>query len=84
VKKKPDADQLPADLSFEEALGELESVLDRMETGRLSLDESLAAFRRGASLLKHCQGQLDDTDAKLRILDEEVLKPFSLGNGHEA
>jgi exodeoxyribonuclease VII small subunit len=62
--------------SFETALAEIEHIVVRIESGELSLEESLQAYRRGAELLRHCQGQLDDADRQLRMLDQDALKPF--------
>ena len=62
--------------SFESAVAEIEHIVVRIESGELSLEESLQAYRRGAELLRHCQGQLDEADRQLRILDQEALKPF--------
>ena len=44
-----------ADLSFEQALQELDQLVRQMESGELSLDDSIAAYRRGAELAQHCQ-----------------------------
>lgn len=62
--------------SFETALAEIENIVVRIESGELSLEESLQAYRRGAELLRHCQGQLDEADRQLRMLDQDALKPF--------
>jgi exodeoxyribonuclease VII small subunit len=67
---------LPEKPSFENAVSEIEAIVARIEAGDLSLEESLAAYRRGAELLKHCQGQLDEAEFQLRVLDEDSLKPF--------
>jgi exodeoxyribonuclease VII small subunit len=40
-----------------------------METGKLSLEESLAAYQRGAALLKHCQGALTAAEQKIQVLE---------------
>lgn len=40
-----------------------------MESGRLPLDESLAMYRRGSELLKHCQQQLDAAEREIYILE---------------
>ena len=71
-KTKP----LPEKLPFEAAVAEIEGIVARIETGDLSLEESLAAYRRGAELLRHCQGRLEDAEQQLRILDADALKPF--------
>ena len=64
-------------MSYETALAELESIVARMEGGQLALEDSLAAYQRGAELLKFCQSRLTDAQQKIRVLDADVLKPFS-------
>jgi exodeoxyribonuclease VII small subunit len=44
---------------FEQALEELEALVDQLETGELSLDQSLDRFKRGVELTRHCQSVLD-------------------------
>ena len=65
-------DKLPE--SFEAALAELESLVQGMETGKLSLEESLAAYQRGAVLLKHCQGALAAAEQKIQVLEAGQLQ----------
>lgn len=65
-----------ADLSFEQALDELDALVRRMEAGELGLDDSIAAFRRGAELAQHCQARLAVAEQELRRLDGDVLKPL--------
>ena len=60
--------------SFETALAELESIVQGMEAGKLSLEESLAAYQRGAALLKHCQGALTAAEQKIQVLEAGQLK----------
>ncbi len=60
--------------SFEAALAELESIVQGMETGKLSLEESLAAYQRGATLLKHCQGALAAAEQKIQVLEAGQLQ----------
>lgn len=70
-----------AERSFEEAWAELEAVLERLEGGDLSLDDSVALFERGRSLAAHCQGLLDKAELRVRQLsgeavgDEDALPP---------
>ena len=61
-------------LSFEAALAELESLVQGMESGKLSLEESLAAYQRGAELLKYCEGKLTAAQARVAVLEGELLK----------
>ncbi|MDD2768467.1 MAG: exodeoxyribonuclease VII small subunit [Methylococcus sp.] len=66
--------------SFEEALAELEQLVERMEQGNLPLEESLKLFERGVELTRTCQKSLQDAEQKVQILLEEnslpTLKPF--------
>lgn len=68
------------ELPFEAALTELETIVARMEEGQLTLEQSLAAYQRGAELLKSCQAALQDAQQKVRILEGDTLKAFSGGN----
>ena len=63
--------------SFEAAMAELEGIVERMEDGTLSLDQSLAAYRRGAELVKTCEGALERAKEQVRVLDGELLRPLS-------
>jgi exodeoxyribonuclease VII small subunit len=67
----------PASLTFEKALEELEALVARMEDGKLPLEESLAAYQRGAELVKLCESKLADAQARIAILDGETLRDFS-------
>ncbi|WP_321813341.1 MULTISPECIES: exodeoxyribonuclease VII small subunit [unclassified Paraburkholderia] len=70
------AEPLPE--SYEAALAELDALVARMEGGSLSLEESLAAYRRGAVLVKFCQQQLEKVEQQVRVLDGETLRPVPL------
>jgi exodeoxyribonuclease VII small subunit len=60
-------------LAFEEALAELESIVDTLEKGDLTLEQSLAAFERGVKLTRTCQKALDEAEQKVRILTEKSV-----------
>lgn len=62
--------------NFEQAMRELEGLVTAMEAGQLPLDEALAAYRRGALLVRFCQTRLDDAQQQVRILEGDVLKPY--------
>jgi len=64
--------------SYEAALAELDGLVARMESGSLSLEESLAAYRRGALLVRFCQQQLEKVEQQVRVLDGETLRPVPL------
>ena len=61
-------------LTFEKALEELEALVQRMEDGRLPLEESLAAYQRGAELIKFCEGRLTDAQARIAVLEGGELR----------
>jgi exodeoxyribonuclease VII small subunit len=63
--------------TFEAALAELEKVVADMETGKLSLEESLAAYQRGVELLRQCRSQLEDAQQRVRVLENGALKELS-------
>jgi exodeoxyribonuclease VII small subunit len=65
------------DLTFEQALDQLDQLVRRMESGELGLDESLAAYQRGAELARFCLGRLANAEQQIQKLDENVLNKFS-------
>jgi exodeoxyribonuclease VII small subunit len=62
--------------SLEAALPELEKIVSSMEEGELPLERSLAAYKRGAELLKYCQGALQDAQQQVKVLEDGILKDF--------
>lgn len=64
--------------SYEQAFKELEEIVAQMESGQMSLEESLAAYKRGNSLLAHCQKSLSEVEQQVKILNErQQLAPFN-------
>ncbi len=63
--------------SFESAMADLERLVADMESGRLTLEDSLGAYKRGAELLAFCRERLDDAQQQVRVLEEGVLKDFN-------
>jgi len=65
---------------FEQALSELENLVEQLESGELSLDQSLKHFKRGVELTRHCQGILDQAQQVVEQLidanDESSAIPF--------
>ncbi len=55
-------------LTYEQALGELESLIERIEQGEIGLEESLTEYRRGAALLKRCRGILETAEQQIEEL----------------
>jgi exodeoxyribonuclease VII small subunit len=64
-------------LTFEDALDELEKLVGRMEGGDLSLEQSLAAHKRGLALAQFCQQRLESAQQQVRVLEGEILKNLS-------
>lgn len=65
-------------LHYESAIAELESIVTQLESGQLQLEQSLAAYQRGAELLKLCQQSLADAEQKVSILTEaNALAPYN-------
>ncbi|MCB1555465.1 MAG: exodeoxyribonuclease VII small subunit [Xanthomonadales bacterium] len=66
--------------SFEQSLEELEQLIQRMERGDLSLEDSLAAYERGIALYRTCQSALEHAELRVRQLsdplDADTAKPF--------
>ena len=58
-------------LSFESALGKLESIVESMESGEVPLAELLAKFEEGTKLLKVCEGRLKDAELKIELLKKQ-------------
>lgn len=67
----------PQAASFEAALQELERIVQAMEAGDASLEDSLASYQRGMELLKHCQQALTGAEQKIRMLEDGGLRDFA-------
>ena len=63
------------DPSFEHSLEELEALVERMEDGELSLEESLKTFERGMQLARACQKALDEAEQRIEVLAAEDDQP---------
>ena len=61
----------PDKMTFEQAIEELESIIGRIESGKIGLAESLAEYQRGAALLKRCRGVLEVAEQKIEKLSVE-------------
>ena len=70
----PQPDTKPADSSqiaeFEKSLDELEKLVERMEHGDQSLDDSLQSFERGVALYRNCQGALEQAELRVKLLSD--------------
>jgi exodeoxyribonuclease VII small subunit len=82
MSKKPPSSVQPA--SFEQAMAELEQLVGQMEAGALPLEASVAAYQRGAELVKYCAAQLEKVENQVRVLEGDMLKPFNADGEVEA
>ncbi len=73
------ADAEPFD--FEAAVTELETLVAQLESGKLPLDASLEAYRRGSTLLVACRERLAAVRQHVEMLDGDVLRAFESGDG---
>ena len=60
-----------AKISFETALGKLETIVESMESGEVPLAELLAKFEEGTKLLKVCESRLKDAELKIELLKKQ-------------
>ena len=71
-----------APLDFEQSLAELQQLVERLEAGELSLEESLNAFEQGIRLTRDCQGALGQAEHKVQMLlerdGETRTEPFEV------
>lgn len=72
---------------FEQSLDELEQLVEKMEHGEMSLEDSLAAYERGVGLYRRCQSALEQAELRVRLLsdpeqpqDSEPFAPLPDGN----
>ncbi len=67
---------LKEELTFEQALQELEAIVAKLEAGELTLEESLTLFERGQALATQCNVQLDDASLRVEQLtaDGEIIE----------
>jgi exodeoxyribonuclease VII small subunit len=69
-------------LTFEQALAELEGIVRELENGQIGLEESLAHYEKGVTLLKRCYGQLQQAEQRIVLLrgldsdNQPITQPF--------
>ena len=73
----------PESLSYEQAVAELEAIIDRIENGEIGLEDSLAQFRRGELLLKRCRGVLSIAEQQVRELDMTASREAPAKDDHK-
>ena len=71
-------------VDFEKSLGELEQLVEKMEAGDLTLEQSLEAFERGVKLTRACQQALRNAELKVKALTQEGEEEDLSGGGESA
>jgi len=70
---------------FETSMQALEDLVGKMESGEMTLEESLAAYERGVGLYRRCQGALEQAELRVRLLSDpanpDQARPFDAGDG---
>ena len=82
LRQKPMAKTSPSSAptppaSYEAALEELETLVGRLESGQLPLDQLLTGYQRGAELLKFCRDRLEAVENQIKVLEGNELKPWN-------
>lgn len=57
------------EISFEQALSQLSSLVEKLESGELPLEESVASFEQGVKLSRRCEALLDQAEQRLQVLN---------------
>lgn len=63
--------------SYEQALAELDRLVQQMEGGQLPLDQLLDGYRRGADLLGYCRGRLQAVEEQVKLLEDGQLRSWT-------
>ena len=83
MARKPAPDASPV-ADFEQSMQALEDLVGKMESGEMTLEESLAAYERGVGLYRHCQAALEHAELRVRLLSDparpDEARPFDSGD----
>ncbi|MGU3493287.1 exodeoxyribonuclease VII small subunit [Xanthobacteraceae bacterium A53D] len=71
ARREPKAPAV-ASLSFEAALAELETIVQRLEAGNVPLEESIAIYERGEALKKRCEALLGEAEARVAVITRDA------------
>ena len=70
--------------SFEDAITEVERIVEQIESGEIGLEASLARYERGASLVKHCRELLARAEQRIEELDRQMSQDSGAEPGSDA
>lgn len=77
AKTPPSRAAAATELSYEDALAELERLVASMEAGQLPLDRLMQSYQRGAELLNLCRTRLSAVEHQVQVLEDGQLKPWA-------
>ena len=80
-EKKKETGKATGAASFEEALAELQKLVEQLEGGKLPLAESLAVYEKAIALSLQCTAMLEDAEQKIMRLTDDGEVPFDLADG---
>lgn len=66
--------------SFEVGLNELDTIIQKLESGALPLAQALEEYQKGGELLVFCQKQLQVAEDQMKILENNILQSFNINN----
>lgn len=74
-------------MTFEQALERLEEIVQKLESGNVSLDESIEIYQEGIMLSKQCSGMLQEAEGKVMAIvnkEQDIIEEFSINQVKEA
>ena len=80
AKKQDPSSRDESNLSFEEALGAVESIIDSIESGEIGLEKSMTEYERAVKLIVRCREVLDGAEERIEMLTKD-LKPAGRSEG---
>lgn len=76
---QPPKSSIPSDITFEAAFARLEEILEKMNSGSISLDESLKLYEEADSLINICSKRLNDAERRIEVLVKNRAGEIALG-----
>lgn len=77
TKKAAAAISSVSQLTYEEAVTELDTLISRLDAGQLPLEALLSQYQRGAELLQHCRNQLEAVEAQIKVVEGQQLRNWT-------
>jgi exodeoxyribonuclease VII small subunit len=74
----------PSESSFEDAMAEVEAIVEQIESGEIGLEASLAKYERGAVLVKRCRDLLAQAEQRIETLDRQMSADSETGAAERA